>query len=135
MNFLNDLWLRANNNPSCPYLTYSNIFLCTMRALAVCSRLCTHNNTLYTLVLLFVLLQVTLNTFKHISTCNETKEKKNSPCLAFLFLSISQFSSFFSPRIACLFLGHSSSTNLLTVSTCQRKNRHHDRWKCGKSFS
>lgn len=37
----------------------------------------------------FLLLQVTLNTFRHISACSKTKEKYS---FALLFLSISQFS-------------------------------------------
>lgn len=147
LNFLNDLWLRANNNPSCPYVTYSNIFffVCKLLPLALFVIYTKAQNTMYTFT--FFILRVTLNTFRHISTCSKTKESKNL-MLAFLihftifsFLIFTFFCSFLTRRALRSNAGF--STLRPNPSTCHRKRKnttqqrqsHHDRRKCGKSFS
>ena len=82
---------------------FKYLFVCELFHCLLSFRLCTESNTIvyvynlfFCVLLLLLFLQVTLNTFRHISTCNKTKQKKKY-CLP--FASISQF--FFSYFISC----------------------------------
>lgn len=142
MNFLNDLWLRANNNPSCPNVTYSNIFLCAESFYPLLlSRIHTHklqckrfrlfSFCFFLCFCVFPSLQVTLNTFRHISGTHNMKQKENN---TFFSLFSYPFHNFPSSSFACDDICWLAERTNVKKHTRQPTTRH-DRWKCGESFS
>lgn len=124
---------------------FKYLFLC-MRAFTACSLRCIHESPKHNVYVYFFILRVTLNTFRHISTCSKTKERKNlMPAFLIhftIFFSYFYFFVLFLPAVpsdvrmgASPPLRQPPDLSPKRKNTTQQRQSHHDRRKCGESFS